>query len=168
MAANHRSYSSLSSSYISLSSLLQANYSSSALQQLQKGLKFPIKPPKSRPRRKKRQRKREQHNLVELTYSELDKLSSCLKPDRYKKKWVRLDLGHEQKQRVWKNGVFLTNNLFATRLTQKKGALLYHICFETKKHVMYARTDLGEKHCIECGADIPESAQTLLTLQKLK
>lgn len=117
--------------------------------------------------RKKRQRKRDNHKLIEFTAKELKDMPSTLKPDRYKKKWVRLDLGHAQKQRVWKTATFLTNDLFATRLNQKKGALLYHICFETKSHIMYSLTPLGEEHCAECESQLPTGAQMLVTLQKL-
>lgn len=117
-------------------------------------------------------RKPEKKKLHKFTPGMIEKMSAEVrKNDRYKKKWIRLDHGTENKQRVWKNALFLTPNIFAARVKQKRGAILYHICAELDRHVLYCKLPRpGVKEditCPECLEVISGGVQMIVTLQKL-
>lgn len=130
--------------------------------------KLPLTPLKYPLRRKssKQQRKKGKDGLIELTSKEIENLPAILKPTRFLKKWIRIDLEKAQKQRVWKTATFITPEFFATRLSSKRPSTMYHICFETEKHIFYTKMD-NKEQCQECDAKAPVGAEMLLTLQKL-
>ena len=126
---------------------------------------------------KKRMRKAEMkrkslkvHGFTPFTEKEIAQLDPHLKQDeRYLKKWIRLDTSHVG-TRVWKKATFLSSEIFGTRMTQKSGACLYHICMESKKHIMYTKLPKTEQvlQCPECEGEISKSIYSLMMLQKLR
>ncbi|MHA2065566.1 MAG: hypothetical protein ACXABY_14420 [Candidatus Thorarchaeota archaeon] len=109
------------------------------------------------------------HELTPFTKQEIDKLDPELRKDnRYLKKWINLSTTSTN-NRLWKSGVFLHPNVFATRIKQKAGACLYHICLETKRHICFAKIPKETTdQCPECEGEISKGIYTLTMLQKLK
>lgn len=109
------------------------------------------------------------HGLTPFTPQEIEKLDPELRKDeRYLKKWINLTTTSTN-NRLWKNSTFLQPNVFATRIKQKAGACLYHICLETKRHICFAKIpkELVEE-CPECEGKINKGVYTLTMLQKLR
>jgi hypothetical protein len=127
------------------------------------------------PRRRRRSEKTAPRKLPEYSDEQIKNLPDLIREKgRHNKKWFRLDLGKVEEQRVWKTATFLTENVFVTRMHQKRGAIIYHICFETPKHVLYSKAprmeDLPQDEnyiCTECDQELPSGAGMLILLQKL-
>ena len=90
--------------------------------------------------------------------------------NRQNKKWLRSEL--TKKYRIWKNGKFLAKDVFLTGLgSDKKSPCMYHICFETKTIIVYARVKKDGRewtNCEECEWKVTDDIKMLLRLQRIK